>query len=525
MKRTAYILTAALFSCVLIVAQTTEIDGLKFIQSDISGTARYVSMAGAFGALGGDASAIKDNPAGLGIYRSSELTTTLNIYTQNSKSTWGGVKSGSDRYNSKFDNFTYVISSPTWNQLNERGKGLLFSNFSFSYNRLKNFDKNVSISGEMWNSSMSDYMAHLVTGAEKGNGILIGPGDMSFENIDVSWLSVIGFEGFLINETTDGWQSEVKGEKVKPQYSLSESGSVNEYAFAWSGNFGNRFYLGASLNIQSINYHIYSNYREDFVGRNGNFNLKNEYSTSGIGSNIKIGAIFQPADFMRLGLSYQTPTFLSIDEVYYPSLEYDLTHSVEGKVSGSIIPRYDNGGQMKGSSESKIKNPAQLNASIAYLFGKKGLFSAEYVFNNYGAMKYYNSNGVVELGSTDEAANKNMKNILQSGHTIKIGGEFRATDQLSLRAGFATATAATQPNATKEMFTNTIRTDSEYFLHKGSYYITAGLGYKGRGWYIDFAWMNKTVNEEFRPYNTDDIPLAEVITQNNNFLATFGLRF
>jgi len=55
---------------------------LKISDNDIIGTARYSSMAGAFGALGGDPSAIKDNPAGLGIYRKSELTLTADALMQ-----------------------------------------------------------------------------------------------------------------------------------------------------------------------------------------------------------------------------------------------------------------------------------------------------------------------------------------------------------------------------------------------------------------------------------------------------------
>ena len=74
-------------NCTLMIAQT-EIDALKYVQTDINGTARYMGMAGAFGALGGDASAIKDNPAGLGIYRKSELVGSMNVMMQNSTSNW-----------------------------------------------------------------------------------------------------------------------------------------------------------------------------------------------------------------------------------------------------------------------------------------------------------------------------------------------------------------------------------------------------------------------------------------------------
>src|SRR5665647_3418232 len=79
-------------NCTLIIAQT-EFDAQKYVQTDINGTARYMGMGGAFGALGGDASAIKDNPAGLGIYRKSELSGTMNIMMQNTTSNWNDVKS------------------------------------------------------------------------------------------------------------------------------------------------------------------------------------------------------------------------------------------------------------------------------------------------------------------------------------------------------------------------------------------------------------------------------------------------
>ena len=99
MKRFQTVL-AGILATLTLVAQT-EFDALRYLQPDISGTARYSAMGGAFGALGADASAIKDNPAGLGIYRSSELSATMNVFSQRStaflfRSTmsswlWGGL--------------------------------------------------------------------------------------------------------------------------------------------------------------------------------------------------------------------------------------------------------------------------------------------------------------------------------------------------------------------------------------------------------------------------------------------------
>ena len=80
-----------LFGLVAGLYAQDEFDALKASQTQLKGTARYMSMGGAFTALGGDASAISLNPAGLGVYRSSEITATLNLLNSSTNSTWNGI--------------------------------------------------------------------------------------------------------------------------------------------------------------------------------------------------------------------------------------------------------------------------------------------------------------------------------------------------------------------------------------------------------------------------------------------------
>ena len=47
-----------------------------FGSDDLIGTARFIGMSGAMTAVGGDPSAVKLNPAGLGIYRHSQFSVT-----------------------------------------------------------------------------------------------------------------------------------------------------------------------------------------------------------------------------------------------------------------------------------------------------------------------------------------------------------------------------------------------------------------------------------------------------------------
>ena len=56
-------------------AQNFE-DALRYSSGRIEGTARSGAMGNAFGALGGDFTGAGINPAGLGIYRSSEFALT-----------------------------------------------------------------------------------------------------------------------------------------------------------------------------------------------------------------------------------------------------------------------------------------------------------------------------------------------------------------------------------------------------------------------------------------------------------------
>src|SRR5690606_40512733 len=65
-------------------------DALRFSKMDHLGTARFNAMGGSFGALGGDFSAINVNPAGLGIYRSSEFSFTPGFLFSNTDAEFRG---------------------------------------------------------------------------------------------------------------------------------------------------------------------------------------------------------------------------------------------------------------------------------------------------------------------------------------------------------------------------------------------------------------------------------------------------
>jgi len=520
MKKLLYTVILGCSSIIFASAQTPY-DALRYSQTDITGTARYTSMAGAFGALGGDASAIKDNPAGLGIFRKSELSTTINIMSQTSSSTWGNTKSQSDLYKLGFNTLSYIIASPTWR--NETGRsGLLFSNWSFSYNKLKDFNRRSYIRATNQTNSLTDYIANFSgttpSGSYDFNNYPTSEYNSPWDNEDISWLSIMGAYGYLMYQLPDlTWTSFLgtNGETISPKYIINESGAINEYSFGWSGNFSNKFFLGLNLNIRSIDYLRSTSYTEEYSTQ-GSMQIRNNFSTTGSGLNLKIGAIYTPVDYLRLGLSYHSPSMLYLSDAN--SIELDFNTS-EG---------YGNIYSPSNSLTYQVLTPEQISASIGFILGNKGLISAEYVYNDYRANRFYEEDG--SIGSYEEE-NQRISEYLNNSRTIKIGGEYRLTDNFSLRAGYANTSGATKSGSSMFMIPNTTRGNTEYFLHNSTNYITAGIGYRDSNWFIDAAYVNKINNETFYPYSNSvtpdhlDAPAASVITSTGNIVLSLGLRF
>ena len=524
----------ALLNITCIISQT-EFDAMKMIQPDITGTARYMGMAGAFGALGGDASAIKDNPAGLGIYRSSEMTCTLNYLNQNSSSSWNDTK-GSDVYNGLgFNNLAYIYAKPT-HRYETENTGFLSSNWSFSFNRLKNFDRNSNINGAKQASSITDYMGYFTGKITSADMSFTDPVYDPYQNVDIPWISIIGSDGHLINETvTSGissWNSVLNtGENVIPSFNIQERGSIDEYSIGWAGNFSNNLYFGTNMNMQGINYSKISQYKESFEN-GGGMTLSNTLTTMGLGINLNAGIIYQPMDAFRMGFSVHTPSVYYMTDVNYANLDYYLTPTSNGNFDSPSA-----------TNVYLLSSPWKFNASAAIILGQKGLISGEYAIS-YNTGAYFLDKNNSTQNYTDE--NNGIPTMLKDVKTLKIGAEYKYSKNLAFRIGYANMSAGTNPLADKLLRPNTTRTDLEYLINNSTNFITAGIGYRKSGWFIDAAFVYKIENETFYSYNsfakdlltnmqkrfpteTDLTKLmvnpANVNTISNNIVITAGFKF
>mgnify|MGYP001366011021 CR=1 FL=1 len=88
--RSLLYLGTALFMSQFLAAQTLN-DVSYLTRSGLYGSARYTSMAGAFGALGGDLSAINDNPAASSVFLNSEVGGSVNFQTRQNQGLFSGT--------------------------------------------------------------------------------------------------------------------------------------------------------------------------------------------------------------------------------------------------------------------------------------------------------------------------------------------------------------------------------------------------------------------------------------------------
>ena len=125
-------------------AQSQEItDAMRYSQDNLTGTARFRAMGGAFGALGGDLSSLNVNPAGSAIFSNNQIGATLSNYNiKNNSNYFGSITT--DKNNS-FD-------------LNQAGGVFVFKNqnpnsnwkkfsLAVNYDNVNNYDNSIFSSG------------------------------------------------------------------------------------------------------------------------------------------------------------------------------------------------------------------------------------------------------------------------------------------------------------------------------------------------------------------------------------------
>ena len=521
---TASLLIAALASA----SAQNEFDALKFNSTDIVGSARFVGMGGAMGALGGDPSSININPAGLGVYRSFlEVSLGMGVNINKTSADWDGTTTNDSRTHVPFNHASFIIGYTN----KDKSKGVVGNNFGFSYSKLKDFHRNMAISAQNQTSSMTDYLA-----AYTNNNTLLG-NDVrnlgSYKDEHNGYLSSMAWNTYLVNPNADSSAVTTPlnpGETVNPEYLSEERGYLNEYTFSYGMNISNMVYWGVSMGVQDLYYTRETSYYESNNGNNpyySDMKLLNRIETKGTGVNFNAGVIVKPIDQLRLGVAVHSPTIFTSSEENYGVNDYMRT----GMAAFTDKDRYEAPASQDNPYE--IISPWKYNFSAAGVFGHRALVSVDYQLVDYNTMKIREDRG---RDWNYRVENNNIKDKFQASHSLRVGAEVHVVDGLFLRCGYAFVTSpfADKDNVTMQLPSNTTYTSPEFFVDRWTNYYSAGLGYHKGFWYVDLSYQLKQQDFDFYAYDytiadapADGIKLnkAELTSLIHNVSISAGVKF
>lgn len=479
MKKTLLTILSALVSLTALYAQN-EIDALRYSRLNPSGTARFVSMGGAFSALGADFSTLSYNPAGIALYKKSELTITPSIYVGRTEATYFNRLNDDERYNFNLGNAGIIMVTTPSNTTS----GWKNIQFGIGINRLANYNNRVLISG--FNES-SSYLTPYVINSQ----------GVALNDLD-NFGSGLAYDTDLMYQNSQGeYVNDMYGGDVLQRKTIETGGAMNEVVLSFGGNYNDRIYLGATVGIPSIKYRETSIYSEKDSEDNNDyfraFNRIDNLETTGTGINLKVGMIIRATDWFRIGGAIQTPTIYSeMADSYTTTFEsfFDTAQSLTASSEGFF--------------EYELNTPFRATAGAAFLFGKTGLLSADYEYMDFASARLRS----VEYDFNAE--NDAIKQGYNKAHNLRFGTEWRY-GLISFRGGYAISA-----NPYKEGVNSVMSTYS------------AGIGVRGNKFFADFAWALSNMDDEYHLYETvpgADRPVALTTSNNTNFLFTLGLKF
>jgi hypothetical protein len=496
MKKTGLLILAMITALNAGLAQTVD-DALRYSQIFYNGTARFMSMGGAFTALGGDISSLNQNPAGIGVFRSSELSISPQLFN---------FKSITDFNNSRnedfLNDFNLGQAGIVLNLKNSQSAtGLVTLNFGYSYSRTNNFNETIKIDGVSDGSSLLDYWV------EKIEGIV----DTTLSDYMDAADAYLGWYTWLLDPlsgtndtygtvyTNYGRYSADYGKNMTR--TITNTGYTGEHAISLGGNFSNNLYLGVTLGIARLEYEntLEHSEKSDSVLASGfrDFDYSYYYRNWGTGYSLKFGLIYKPIEPLRIGFSFHSPTFYWINEY--------LNDNIVSHVDGKVEDQLENDASW---FKYRLRTPLRGTLGIAYQIKKFGVISAEGELVDYSMAKFS------IVGDDDfnySPKNQEIKNTLKFAGNFRLGAEARL-NKLYFRGGYGYYGRAYKSSD----------------LNKNICYnsISAGAGFRQQNIYVDFGYTRMSNPQKYILYSTlTEAPISNNTYNRNIFTVSFGYKF
>lgn len=406
------------------------------------GTARSMAMAGAFTSLGGDIASMGINPAGLGMYRSNEVSfSPMMGFTnaQNSAENYG---------NNSLSRFSIANLGVVANVF-EGGKGSLVSiNLGIGYNRVADLNYNYGYTSQSPASSSPYRSINDAFVRQLGQGGIF-PDSNDALNYDYGssyyWGGMLAYNGWLLDverdELGDYWTSANTlgvNAGVGHTVGVESRGYIGEYDIAMGMNIANKLYVGATIGIQSVNWERQIYYGEDYlysstpVYGDGTpiaepaewMDYNQAVKIAGAGVNFKLGLIYRPIPSLRLGAAIHTPTYYSLERSYQAYMGTNF------HPDGDTTPALDDVGE----NSWDFCSPTRLMFGASYNIGTFAVLSVDYERDWYNGIRVKNIPSGFDISQQDYR--EEFKDNFKASNTLRIGAEVKPMPNFALRVGY-----------------------------------------------------------------------------------------
>ncbi len=474
------------------ISQQYAFDALRFSLPYQIGTARYAGMGGALGALGTDPSCMAGNPAGLGLVRNSEFSITPALFFNFTESNFDNVKYTEDKFVFTFGNIAAIYSR----RLNkEKTTGVQFLNFGLSYQRTNNFNNNIFFNGVDTSFSMSQHFTDVAQG--------FSPNVL---NADFERLA---FNTFLIDTSGNNTNYQNNGLQHNQYKYFSRQnlnrGSIGDIVLSSAINFSNKFYGGVSFGISILNYSRVNNYTEtdanDLHPEFQNLAFKQTVDVSGIGVNVKVGVIYKPLDWFRIGFGFHTPSWYGVSEDSYAELTVNYTTGQYYSKSPTRLFDYD------------LATPWRMQGSLGFIAFKRLAIGVEYEFADYTNINLRPSSNLF----LEE--NNYIDTAFASQHIARVGAELKL-DPFKIRVGY---NFQSDPFRKTSLLTNALHN----FSIGGGLKLVIGKNKKRERYLVfDFTYLATITSGQISANDYAIIQrYANLRTGMHNFIGTVGFQF
>lgn len=459
-------------------------DAFNFSLTDYQGTARSMAAGNAFSSMGGDFTALNTNPAAIGLYKRNEIVFTpmvISIFGDNTS-----------YYNNKYytKNAKYSTSNASLVISNEINNSLWkIWQFGFGYNRIMDYNNTFRLEGTT-SSSLMDPIVNSTNSARTAYNMLTGDALLAWQ----TWLldTISGYN--------NQYYSPFCGHTMKQSGLVKTYGGIDEISLSFGGNYNDKLFLGGSIGFPILHYIEQTSYTEspsdaDALQGITSYSMTSRQEDQGTGINLKLGAIYQPWNFLRIGIGFQTPTYYwNIKDSYHREM---ISYYSDGQNSDNFS--YDN------EFDFSLTTPLKANASASFIINKRGFIAAEYEFTDYALSTMYSNDYNFE--------NENEAIGTKYGicNTLRVGGEINLTSMFALRLGYNFKSSPYKLQ------------DAPY--NATAHYISAGFGLRGKYFFFDMAYVFRYSRDNYWLYTYNNNEAGDITNTTHRVVATIGWKF